>query len=109
MGDIKVKAHAPVLGLADGEITTVADTPFIRHVIETGRLEEVDATDDEVTGQLTVNQAVMEAEREAAGAPAAGSGGGSAAAPAGGQKKQRRAAGGGSAADTAGKDAESGG
>ncbi|WP_433379489.1 hypothetical protein [Streptosporangium sp. CA-115845] len=38
MGMLTVKAHAPVLGMADGGQYDVADSPFIRRVIASGKL-----------------------------------------------------------------------
>lgn len=38
MGMLTVKANAPVLGMRDGQQYDVADSPFIRNVIESQKL-----------------------------------------------------------------------
>lgn len=43
---ITVRAETNVLGLAYGETTTVADTPFIRAVIASGRLQLVEEAEE---------------------------------------------------------------
>jgi hypothetical protein len=61
-----VKAQAPVLGMRDGDVRELPDTPFLRKVIEAGKLALLPPGETPLAGQLTVTDAAAQAEAEAA-------------------------------------------